>query len=245
MPNGDVELGYQCKLKNLRWWETWFTVFPLHLGGNATTKKGFRGATTTAAKPYERLISTFHVNGSRYHWLVHGHKDLPKTAGLYRAADCNSPFTTLEFDFPLCAIDQYPISRPEPFPQETDSDTYCYLKIRAQLPSPSDNVCFSFFHPNWLAVGLGNACCLYGTEPGAVKYVRYVLEDDPSYLDIGAFISTSPVEWDCGPLPPEYDGKRNPNVKWVQYVAGTQGPMSKDPNNPTVLNIDLTGGIAP
>jgi hypothetical protein len=219
-------------------------VFPLYLGGNATASKGFKSCTEVYQRPYERLIATYHVNGSRYHWLVNGHKDLPKTAGLYRAGECNAPYTPLEFNFPICAADPFPSSRGEPFPQEADSYEYRYLKIRAIIHNHEENVCFSFFSPGWLAIGLGSSCCVYGWESETVKYVQYTLIDDPIYLDIGAFITAGPVEWDCGPLPPEYDGKRNPNVKWVKYVAGPVG-MSSNPNNPTVMTIDLTAGIEP
>lgn len=235
------------RIKKVRWPETWFTVFPLYLHGNGTTEKGFKDRLEVYQKPYERLITTFHINGSRYHWVVTGVKGLAKESGLYRAGDCNHPYTSLEFDFPLCAVDPVPPYAAEPFAQEADSYDYCYLKIRAIVPSAESIVCYSFYHPQWLATNLGNDCCIYDFESATVRSVRYTLIGNPVKLNIAAFLSASPVQWDCGPLPPEYDGKRNRNVRWIEYNSGnpSQGPLSRDPNNPTVLTIDLTAVIDP
>jgi hypothetical protein len=246
MPNEDVDMGLKCVLKNVRWPETWFTVFPLYLHGNGTAEKGFKSYLEVYQKPYERLITTFvHNLDFKYHWVVTGVKGLAKESGLYRAGDCNYPYTPLEFDFPLCAVDPGPPFAAEPFAQEVDTYDYCYLKIRAIVPSVESIVCLSFYHPAWLATNLGNDCCIYDTESATVKTVRYTLTGNPAQLNIAAFLSASPVQWDCGPLPPEYDGKRNPNVRWIEYDSGIHHELSHDPNNPTVLTIDLTAGIDP
>ena len=242
MPNQDVDMGLKCVLKYVRWWETWHTVFPLYLGGNGTPLKGWKGATEISQRPYERLITTFvHNPDFKYHWVVNGIFGLAMEAGLYRAGDCNYPYPELVFDFPPCAVSPVPPYRQEPVPQEEVDYAYFYLKIRAILPSPESIVCFSFAHPWWLATNLGSECCVYTPEGGNVKSVRYTLRQNVAKLFAAAFISQSPVEWDCGPLPEEYNGVPNPNVKWLEC----RGPFSSDPNNPTEFTIDLTAVIDP
>ena len=252
MPNDElVEIGYKCKFRYTRYTETWGTCFPLYLNEDGYPNvKGWKTYGVYPPKPYEMNVFVRHSGtGNWYHWLVFGIFKMPAPVpqdGLYRADAANGPpYTLLEFPFPQHAA--YPcspfVAEPVPPFEEVDPDyepAYRYIRVRAIVGAPDDNVSFTFAYPGWLAINHAG-CCEYGQEAPTIKIVDYELIGQPSMLLIGAVI-TDGTNFDIGNLPPEYDGKRHPGVRWYIYVLkeGMENAFSRNRNNPTIFTIDFT-----